>query len=141
MPARKLCFALLLCCLYGGTAYAKDVYYESFTDAKTGKQIEYFDLNEDTSRTYVTQNAWFSDNKSFIVCSEGEKRIYKYNTTTKQVEAMFSPGCLPLDNAAVVGSDDAVYAKNNTDGKLYLQRPGESEDEEPVPEFTPLSMT
>ena len=60
---KKTClFVLLLSCFLTATVHAKDVYYEKFRDAKTGRQIEYFDLYEDTTRPYFTQNMWFSDN-------------------------------------------------------------------------------
>ena len=45
---KKLCVsALLLSCICTSVVHAKDVYYEKFTDSKTGNQIEYFDLGED----------------------------------------------------------------------------------------------
>lgn len=130
------CCALVICCIFGGAANAKNVYYETFNDGKTGRQIEYFDLYEDTTRNYFTQNAWFSDNKSFIVCGESDGTIYKYDTLTKSVDEVFGAGCLPLDNAAVVGPDDTVYARNKTSNDIYMQKPLSGEEE-----FEPLSMT
>ena len=135
---KKLWIACICCCLCAGTAYAKDVYYEKFTDSKTGRQIEYFDLNEDTTRTYFTQNAWFSDSKSFIISSKPEQQIYKYDILSHSVTALFSPACLPLDNAAVVGPDDTVYAVNHTDGNLYAQQVDLDKEQE---EISILSMT
>jgi len=130
------CCALVICCIFGGAANAKNVYYETFNDGKTGRQIEYFDLYEDTTRNYFTQNAWFSDNKSFIVCGESDGTIYKYDTLTKSVDEVFGAGCLPLDNAAVVGPDDTVYARNKTSNDIYMQKPTSGQEE-----FEPLSMT
>ncbi len=84
------CCALVICCIFGGAANAKNVYYETFNDGKTGRQIEYFDLYEDTTRNYFTQNAWFSDNKSFIVCGESDGTIGDYfNITPYYVSNLF----------------------------------------------------
>jgi len=128
---RKPIIAFLLCGLIGnpvpGVQAASSnptVNYQTYNDATTGRQVEYFDLGEHTARTYVTQNAWFQNNQSFIVSSYAQKRIYKYNTSTHTVEGLFDD-TLPLDNAAVVGPDDTVYAKNNSDGNVYSQKLGE----------------
>jgi len=131
---KKICVALLLCSLCAGTAHAKDVYYESFKDAKTGRQIEYIDLNEDTTRPYFTQNMWFNDNNSFIVGGESNHQLYKYDISTKKAVALFDDAYLPLDNAAVVGPDNSVYAKNSSNGNLYKKNTT-------VVSFVPLSMT
>ena len=135
---KKICVALLLCSLCAGTAHAKDVYYESFKDAKTGRQIEYIDLNEDTTRPYFTQNMWFNDNNAFIVGGESNHQIYKYDTSTKKAVALCSEDYLPLDNAAVVGPDNRVYARNTSNGNIYVKDviPGAEETETKV-----LSMT
>jgi len=117
---KKICIALLVCSILGSTASAKTVYHETVTDSTTGNKVEYFDMGEDTTRTYVTQNAWFSDNQSFIVSSKDEGRIYKFNLADYSVVPMFDAGIV-MDNAAVVGPDDTVYAKSNVTTNLYAQ--------------------
>lgn len=136
---KKSCVtALLLCCLLPGTAYAKDVYHESFTDGKTGRKIEYFDLNEDSTRPYFTQNMWFGDNNSFIVGGESDHQLYRYDVSNHTVQELFETTYLPIDNAAVVGPDDRVYARNSSDGHIYVKKvePGVE-----VVTVAPLTMT
>ncbi len=132
---KKFLIAFLLCCFIGGTAYAVD--YKTISDTYSGT-IEYFDLDGDTTRTYVTQNAWFSDAKSFIVRKESDQKIYRYNILTHKAEALFKDG-LVLDNAAVVGPDDTVYAACHADGNLYAQKI--KDQTEQVEEVEPLTMT
>lgn len=121
---KKILMALLLCCFMGSTAHA---YYGTVTDSVSGRTIQIFDLGtessgEQTTRTYVSQNAWFSDSKSFIVRKDSTNRLYRYYIDTHTAEPLFKSG-LELDNAAVVGPDNRVYARCMTDGHIYVQPP------------------
>ena len=118
MKKTILISVLVLCFLFAGTAFAKDVYYETFTDSTTGRTINYFDLGENTPRMYFTQNYWLKNNNSMIVASEKEFKAYKYNLLDHTAEVLFddmSLGCYDFTVA-----NDVVYARC-TDGSFLSQ--------------------
>jgi len=119
---KKVLIVCILCFFFSGTAYAKNVFYSSYTDSATGRTVEYFDLDGDNvERLYFTQSYWLKDSDAFVVSSKSESRMYKYNVTTHTVEALH--GTDIKCNDVGITKDNLMYmrpmADTEAERKLY----------------------
>lgn len=118
---KKICILYILCCLFSGTVYAKDVFYEKFTDEVSGREIEYFDLGgENTVRIYFTQAYWLKDSDALVVGSEAENKLYRYNIDSHTVDNLANNKSLATLDFAI-SNENIMYFVNKNDRKIYRE--------------------
>jgi len=120
---RKILFICIVFCLFGGTVYAKNTYYKSYTDSTSGRTVEYFDLDGDNvERLYFTQSYWLKDSDAFVVSCYPESKLYKYNLAKHTVEALHGDGV--KCNDVGITKDNLMYMRTtvdtDADRKLYV---------------------
>ena len=111
--------------------------YKSITDNETGMTVKYMNIfGHETLKPYVTQQAWTSDAKSFIIALV-TGQMYLYNTETQMLTYIDDVITDDIVCNATISPDDKVYygKKNGSNGELWrswtssasCQRPRQSE--------------